>query len=259
MIETLKNRCQLQLKVTKPSVKELSGLLRYVFENEQVEYDQKGLEFIATRAELTIRTSLQNLWQVVVEQNSAKYEAVTKVFDEISSTLIINFFKALKGRDVFRYITLLYDIKSKMELKSFMTELREFVKRGVFTINGIKQDGVSDAELVVYRDLFGDMGVAEIGALLTKLVNLNVNNLEMELMMLGYTGLTMSSNSQEDSVFDKQIEAIEGELAKEVDIMNKVVKEKADASYAQGVDNAKKQMQNASIDLLMSMGGTLVE
>ena len=259
MIETLKNRCQLQLKVTKPSVKELSGLLRYVCENEQVEYDQKGLEFIATRAELTIRTSLQNLWQVVVEQNSAKYEAVTKVFDEISSTLIINFFKALKGRDVFRYITLLYDIKSKMELKSFMTELREFVKRGVFTINGIKQDGVSDAELVVYRDLFGDMGVAEIGALLTKLVNLNVNNLEMELMMLGYTGLTMSSNSQEDSVFDKQIEAIEGELAKEVDIMNKVVKEKADASYAQGVDNAKKQMQNASIDLLMSMGGTLVE
>ena len=37
LIDTLKNRCQLQLHVTKPKVKELAGLLRYVCENEQVE------------------------------------------------------------------------------------------------------------------------------------------------------------------------------------------------------------------------------
>ena len=61
LIDTLKNRCQLQLQVKKPKVKELAGLLRYVCECEQVEYDMKGLEFIANRGELTIRTALQNL------------------------------------------------------------------------------------------------------------------------------------------------------------------------------------------------------
>ena len=75
MIDTLKNRCQLQLRVQKPKVKELAGLLRYVCECEQVDYDMKGLEFIANRGELTIRTSLQNLQQVVIEQSSATYDS----------------------------------------------------------------------------------------------------------------------------------------------------------------------------------------
>lgn len=260
LIETLKNRCQLKLHVTKPKVKELAGLLRYVCSTEGVDYDMQGLEFIANRGELTIRTALTNLQQVVTEQNSAKYDNAIQVFDAVSSTIIINFFKALKAKDVFRYVTLLYEIKSKMDLNVFVTELSGFVQRGIYTINGIQLDGVSDNELKVYRDLFGDMGVAQINVLLSKVLNLNPKNLEMELLLLGYTGLDVKTEDNENKgVFDTLIPSIENELGKEVATTNKVLKEKADISYEQGVENAKNFSSDASIEALMAMGGTLVE
>lgn len=260
LIETLKNRCQLKLHVTKPKVKELAGLLRYVCSTEGVEYDNQGLEFIANRGELTIRTALTNLQQVVTEQNSAKYENAIQVFDAVSSTIIINFFRALKAKDVFRYVTLLYEIKSKMDLNVFVNELAGFVQRGIYTINGIQLDGVSDNELKVYRDLFGDMGVAQINILLTKVLNLNPKNLEMELLLLGYTGLDVKTEDDENKgVFDTIIPNIDNELGKEVATTNKVLKEKADISYEQGVENAKNFSSDASIEALMAMGGTLVE
>lgn len=260
LIETLKNRCQLKLHVTKPKVKELAGLLRYVCSTEGVEYDNQGLEFIANRGELTIRTALTNLQQVVTEQNSAKYENAIQVFDAVSSTIIINFFRALKAKDVFRYVTLLYEIKSKMDLNVFVNELAGFVQRGIYTINGIQLDGVSDNELKVYRDLFGDMGVAQINILLTKVLNLNPKNLEMELLLLGYTGLDVKTEDNENKgVFDTIIPNIDNELGKEVATTNKVLKEKAEISYKQGVENAKNFSSDASIEALMAMGGTLVE
>jgi DNA polymerase-3 subunit gamma/tau len=259
MIDTLKNRCQLQLHVTKPKVKELAGLLRHVCENEQVEYDLQGLEFIANRGALTIRTALTNLQQVVTEQNSAKYENAIKVFDTVSSTIIINFFRALKAKDVFRYVTLLYEIKSKMQLSVFVDELKGFVQRGIYTINGIQQDGVSENELKVYRDLFGDLGVAQISYLLDRILSLSTNNLEIELMMLGYTGLDGAPTHQSTEVFDTEIKPIEGEVSKEVGITNKIIKENAQISYEQGVANAEKYNESASLDAILQMGGVLVE
>lgn len=259
LIDTLKNRCQLQLHVTKPKVKELASLLRYVCENEQVEYDMEGLEFIANRGELTIRTALTNLQQVVTEQNSAEYKDAIKVFETVSNTIIINFFKALKAKDVFRYVTLLYEIKSKMELSVFVTELGGFVQRGIYTINGIQQDGVSDNELKVYRDLFGDMGVAQISFLLSRILGLDTRNLELELLMLGYTGLDVNISTPEEDVFEKEIISIDNELIKEVGMTNKVLKEKSLQDYEQGVANAEKFSQSASIEAILNMGGELVD
>ena len=259
MIDTLKNRCQLQLHVTKPKVKELAGLLKHVCTSEGVDYDMQGLEFIANRGELTIRTALTNLQQVVTEQNSAKYDNAIQVFDAVSSTIIINFFRALKNKDVFRYITILHEIKTKMDLNIFVNELKGFVLRGIYTINGIQQDGVSDNELVVYRDLFGDLGVAKISYLLSRVLSLSEKNLELELTMLGYTGLDSQVVQQEESIFNQELVPIEGELAKEVSMTNKVIKEQTQQSYEQGVANAEKFAQSASIDLILSMGGELVE
>ena len=140
LIPTLRNRCQLKLHVTKPKVKELAGLLRYVCDSEQVEYDKEGLIFIANRGELTIRTALQNLQQVITEQQNAYYESAIKVFETISNELLSNFFRALKNKDIHRYITLLYEIKAKMELSVFLVELQGFITRGIYTINGIQME-----------------------------------------------------------------------------------------------------------------------
>lgn len=259
LIPTLKNRCQLSLHVQKPKVKELAGLLRMVCENEGVEYDNKGLEFIANRGELTIRTALVNLQQVVTEQNSAKYENAIKVFDAISSTIIIDFIRALKSKDTLRYITLLYKIKSKMDLTVFLNELLGFVQRGVYTINGVDLDGVSEGELKVYRDLFGDMGVAQISFLLNKLTSLDSKNIELELMMLGYTDLSNTSITKAEDIFNTEIKGIENEITKEISVTNKVIKEQQKEEYIRGIENANNLMQNASMDMILSMGGTLVE
>lgn len=255
LLDTLKNRCQLQLQVKKPSVKELAGLLRYVCENEGVDYNNKGLEFIANRGELTIRTSLQNLQQVVNEQNNASYEYAIKVFEEISNTIIIDFFKALKSKDIFRYVTLLHQIKSKMDLTVFLVELRDFIKRGIYTINGIQVDGISDGELSVYRDLFADLGVDKICILLDKVMSLNINNLEMELLTLGYTGLVSSTTTNTEVAVPK----IENEVAKEEKNATVVIKEKEQKDYEQGVENANNLMESVSVEDLLGLGGSFVE
>lgn len=259
LIDTLRNRCQLQLRVNKPKVKELAGLLRSVCETEGVEYDQKGLEFIANRGELTIRTALVNLQQVVTEQNSAKYESATNVFEEVSNTVLIGVLKALKNKDVFRYVTLLHQIKSKMDLNVFLNDLRGFVTRGVYTINGIVIDGTSDGELKIYQELFGDMGVAQISYLLDRLLNLNTRNLELELIMLGYTGLDVDIQKPQDDVFNIDLVSMENELASEVKMTNKIIKETEQEKFEKGVENASKKFDNTSMDFIMQMGGVLIE
>lgn len=261
MLPTLTNRCNLKLHVTKPKVKELVSLLKHVCDSEQVPYDVEGLAFLANRGELTIRTALQNLQQAVNEQQSAKYEDVIKVFDAISSSLIISFFRALKSRDVFRYITLLYEVKSKFDLTMFVNELSSFVQRGVYTVNGITLDGVTDNDLKVYRELFGDLGVAQISMLINRISTMDSRNLEMSLMMLGYTGLDVKTTEAEpSSVFEAKLDSPDKEIVKEAAMASKVLKEKASEERAKGIENAKNLMGEVGIeDILSGFGGVLIE
>lgn len=258
MIETFRNRVQLELKVSKPSVKELGGLLKKVCDTEGVEYDTKGLEFIANRGELTIRTALQNLQKVVNEQGSAKYDNAIKVFDEIANTIIIDFFKALKKRDTLSYVTILTNIKKKMELSLFITELKNFVKRGIYTLNGIQQDGVSDNELYVYQSLFGDLSITDICGLLSKILSFRQESLELELIMWGYTGLVAPKETNNDGV-DIPVIPLENEISAEIDNANKQIKAQEKATYEQGIKNAEKLMKPVGIEDILSLGATLVQ
>lgn len=256
LIETLKNRCQLQLRVSKPTVKELSGLLKSICSVEDIDYDRAGLEFLANRADLTIRTALTNLEQVITEQGSAKYEAVTKVFEEISNVMYLNIFKALKTGDTLQYVSLLCDVKSRMPLDVFWNGLKAFVVRGVYIINNIVLEGVTEGEMGAYKSLFGSMGVSEISILLDKISRFNPSNLEMELLMLGYTGFNLSpcgiSSSQE-------IVSLSNEITKELGKAQAVIQEAEAESYQKGVENGTKAMDAVSMDDILAMGGMLVE
>jgi len=256
LIETLKNRCQLQLKVAKPTVKELASLLAKVCTQEGVEYDTKGLTFLANRGELTIRTALTNLQQVVTEQGAATYKAVTQVFDEISSTLIIGVFTALKKHDVYRYVYLLYDIKSRMDLVDFYRELCNFVMRGIYVVNSIQLEGISDAEMKVYRDLFNSLGVEQVAYLLERLVKLDTRNLEIELLNLGYQGLDVKQFNFSDTV---EIQAPVNELAGEDAMAHTVLGEKSAKMMETGVENAAKGMDVVTLDDLLGMDAVPID
>lgn len=260
MIPTLVNRCQIQLKVTKPTVKELAGLSKHICQVEDVEYDMKGLEFIANRAECTIRSNLQYLQRVISEQGKADYSSATKVFEEVSNATIIKFFKALKSHNVLSYVTLLHKIKTSMDLRVFLTELQQFVKRGIYVINGINLDGVSDGDLVSYRDLFSDLGVAKISFLLNKLLSMNTDNIEMELLVLGYSGIDTVLHEEELDLGLETIQSLEGECSKEQSQAVKVIKEEEAIKTENGIKNADNLTQEASIDLIMQqMGGIFAD
>lgn len=260
MIPTLVNRCQIQLKVTKPTVKELAGLSKHICQVEDVEYDMKGLEFIANRAECTIRSNLQYLQRVISEQGKADYSSATKVFEEVSNATIIKFFKALKSHNVLSYVTLLHKIKTSMDLRVFLTELQQFVKRGIYVINGINLDGVSDGDLVSYRELFSDLGVAKISFLLNKLLSMNTDNIEMELLVLGYSGIDTVLHEEELDLGLETIQSLEGECSKEQSQAVKVIKEEEAIKTENGIKNADNLTQEASIDLIMQqMGGIFAD
>lgn len=259
MLPTLLNRCQIQLKVTKPSVKELAGLSKRICQIEDVDYDMKGLEFIANRAECTIRSNLQYLQRVINEQGKANYECATKVFEEVSNTVIIKFFKSLKSNNVLDYVTLLHKIKTTMDLKVFLVELQQFVKRGIYVINGINLDGVSDGDLKSYRELFGDLGVAKISFLLNKLTSLDTSNLEMELLGLGYSGISSIIHDEDVTLGLDTIKSLDNECAKEKSQAVKVLKEDEEIRTEEAIKNADSLTEEADIDILMQMGAILVE
>lgn len=260
MLDTLKNRCQIQLKVTKPSVKELAGLSKFICETEDVEFDTKGLEFIANRAECTIRTNLQYLQRVINEQGKVDYSSAIKVFEEVSNVTIIKFFKALKSNNILSYVTLLYKIKTTMDLNVFLKELQQFVKRGIYVINGINLDGISDGDLISYRELFSDLGIAKISFLLHKLLTLDTSNIEMELLVLGYSGLSsiISTDGDKSSGLEL-IESIDNECMKEQAQAVKVIKENEEIESQNGIKNADSLVEEANMDIIMQMGGILVE
>ena len=256
LLPTLRNRCQLQVQITKPKPRELMSLLKRVCQSEGVSFDVKGLEFITQRSELTIRTALHQLWQIVAQEGSATYDHAIRVFDAISNEVIVKIFKALKSHNTFEYVTLLNDIKSRMELNVFVTELANFVKRGIYTINGITLEGITDAEIGMYRDLFGDLGVAKIGFLLNRILTLNQSSLEIELLMLGYSGLDSSYTGTDSKPL--VIEPVPNELEGEKAIANKVLANSQQVDYDKGILNAEKLKSATDINDLLNFGAELI-
>lgn len=265
MIETLLNRCQFQLHVKKPTVAELGGLLKRVCSIEAVDCDTKGVNFIANRADLTIRKALSYLERVVTEKGSARYSDAVEVFEEISDTQIISFYKKLIGtpeynsdgsvkrdslgsaiykRDVLGYVTLLHQIKTSMELKLFVRSLIDFTLRGIYVVNQIEIDGVTDGELSTYRELFGSFTVEQMACLIERLTDLSKGDVETKLILLGYTGIVQRQTQSQQSS-DTGLQFSPTELASE---SKQEVKSRG---------SIKKAQQQASIERVDDMADTL--
>ena len=86
-------------------------------------------------------------------------------------------------------------------------------------------------------------------------MTLDMKNLELELITLGYTGFDEVEKVQSEIT----IPVIENELKLEEKNADKVIKQREDISFEKGVQNASSQMQGIDIASILSMGGTLVE
>lgn len=213
VIPTIRNRAQLTLTVTKPSISELSCLLRDVCVKESKEYDMKGLALVASKGDLVIRDALNSLEQVIVQKGDAKYESVLSVFDTISDSEMFNFFRKLLNKDIVGYVNMLHEIKTKMNLNVFVSNLINFTKRGIYILNNKDVDGLTENELKMYKELFMQFSVTQIKMLITKLLDMQNSDVEIKLLLMAYTGLSEEVSSgdidETDILFIEHEEALE--------------------------------------------------
>lgn len=186
MLETLKNRCQLKLKVVKPSSSDIIGLLKHVCLKEGKDYDLQGLRMLAGRADFVIRDSLNFLEQVLNTRGNASSEAVSAEFQEISDNLIFDFYKAFLDKDYFGYINVLYKIRTNYDFKLFISSLTNFTIRGIYIVNNINVEGLSKDEIKSYLNVFSRFEIEDIAYVLHSLKKMPYGDMEANLMMFMY-------------------------------------------------------------------------
>lgn len=186
LLDTIINRCQLKLYVTKPSMSELVGLLQRVCLQEDKEYDIQGLKMIASHADFVIRDALNDLETVLTTRGDAKAEQVGAQFHEVSDKIIFDFYSAYLHKDYVRYAGIMYEIRTKYNFNRFLTSLISFTVRGIYIINSINVEGLSKLELEEYTSLFKKFSPEEIGYILSELKKMSIGDVETNLMTFIY-------------------------------------------------------------------------
>ena len=187
MLETLKNRCQLKLKVTKPNTVELCGLLKNVCLSVGKEYDLQGLRMICSRADYVIRDSLNYLEQVINTRGDATGKSVSEEFQEISDNLIFDFYKTYINKDYLGCINIMYNIKTTYDFGIFLQSLTNFTVRGIYILNNVNVEGLSDVEIKSYMNVFSKFSMEDIAYILSSLKKMSYGDIETNLMSFIYT------------------------------------------------------------------------
>lgn len=187
MLETLKNRCQLKLKVVKPNTTELCGLLKRVCASVGKDYDLQGLRMICSRADYIIRDSLNYLEQVINTRGEATGVAVSEEFLEISDNLILDFYTAYINKNYLEYINIMYKIKTTYDFGLFLQSLTNFTTRGIYILNNVNVEGLSEVEIASYLGIFSKFSMEDIAYILSSLKKMSYGDIEANLMSFIYT------------------------------------------------------------------------
>lgn len=257
MLETLLNRCQLQLNIQKPSVKELVNLLKEVCKKENKTFDLAGLTLVANRSNLIIRKALINLEEVINEKGSVTFSNVVDVLNVVSDEIMFDFYSKLINKDTMGYVSLIHKIKTQMDFKQFVDNLIDFTKRGIFIYNNINLNGMDAEEMKLYKQLFKHFSVEQIGVLLEKLLDLKDGDAELKLLMMGYTDFTRSVSVSNNSDSLIQVNQETSELAKEKDEHLKNVEQLYEPDES-AIESVKEELsQNPSFDDITAMFGNV--
>lgn len=195
MIDTIISRCTAKYIVVKPKLEEMIELLQRIAEDKGYEYDLKALRLIATRSDLAQRASINKLDELASQyKGHVTYDNVVEAMELIADKFLITFFEILLADyiRIDKYIEHIGIIKESVGIQSFIQELIPFTIRGMYVINGIQVAGLDEAEKKVYKRLFSNLNVMEVGGLLrriTELSNKKETDAEILLLQLGFIGL----------------------------------------------------------------------
>lgn len=192
ILDTIKSRCQLTLTVTKPSREELGNLLVKVCNHENVEFDDKGISALCVHSSFVPRQALIALETVVKTKGKVTVENVTEALGVIADEHYFRFYELLSAKhvNIYAYIQYIGKLKETVNLELFVDNLIDFTTRGIYINNGIKMDGVDEAEIKRYSAIFSKFNEQDIAYILTTLMDIKASrNFEARLLLLGYTGI----------------------------------------------------------------------
>lgn len=186
LLDTIKNRCQLKLQISKPTGKDIVSLLEKVCLNESKDYNIAGLRMLAARSENVVRDALNNVERVLTTRGSATDVCVSAEFREISDKLIFQFYDAYMSKDYMGYVNIMYSIKTSYSFEQFLVSLTNFTVRGIYILNGVPVEGISREEVDSYMRLFKKCSPAQISFILSSLRKMSLGDLEANFMSFIY-------------------------------------------------------------------------
>lgn len=207
LLDTIKNRCQLKLQVTKPTTKDIVELLQRVCVNEDKDYDISGLRMIAGRSDNVIRDSLNNIERVLNTRGNATSVSVAMEFQEVSDKLVFDFYDAYLNKDYYSYINILYKIKTQYDFGQFLTTLTNFTTRGIYILNSVNVEGLSAEEIKSYITLFKSFSPKEISSILSSLRRMDVGDIEANFMSFIYTEIEENKEEVKSEITTGSIES----------------------------------------------------
>ena len=249
MLDTLKNRCQLKLSIVKPTLVDITNLLKRVCLEESKDYDLEGLRTIASRSEFVIRDSLNNLERVLETRGDAKAVSVNEEFNEISNALLFQFYKAFRGKDFLAYMGLLYKIKVSFDFRQFLVSLNNFTMRGIYILNGVDVEGISEDELVSYKELFKSFTTEELSYILSSLRRMDIGDIEANL--IGFIYCQNENRVVESSQVN--IDTPQVKEGNEYSFRNDVLKQREKDKITSGIKSLEDNMKEVGVSDMGSL------
>lgn len=211
IIETLQTRMDLKIEIELPSVADNVKLMTWVSTEEGFAFEKSALELIAVRSNCVFRQSLKQLENVYRSYGSVRYDDVVKVLDVNKNRgLYFDFLDYLRSKNIVLYTKTVHSAALEIGLKLFVDDLREFVKRGLYISLGLSVLGITKDEIKLYKDLFSKFTNDEILALLEFLNNLGRGDIETQLLLLGYRGLSTPKIDSEGVSTSLEVNPLKG-------------------------------------------------
>ena len=249
MLDTLKNRCQLKLSIVKPTLVDITSLLKRVCLEESKDYDLEGLRTIASRSEFVIRDSLNNLERVLETRGDAKAVSVNEEFNEISNALLFQFYKAFREKDFLAYMGLLYKIKVSFDFRQFLVSLNNFTMRGIYILNGVDVEGISEDELVSYKELFKSFTTEELSYILSSLRRMDIGDIEANL--IGFIYCQNENRVVEGSQVN--LDTPQVKEGNEYSFRNDVLKQREKDKITSGIKSLEDNMKEVGVSDMGSL------
>ena len=237
LLDTIINRCQLKMEVKKPTTSELVNFLRNVCLEESKDYDIPGLRSLVVRAENVVRDSLNNLERVLNTRGSATYNSVNAEFKEVSEKLIFDFYEAFQKKDYLGYVNVLYQVKTKYDFGQFLISLTNFTTRGIYILNSVDVEGLTEEELKSYMALFKKFSIKDISYILSSLRRMNLGDIEANFMAFIYT----DNNEKEEDI--PVVHVTESTVAEEKTLRNSNLQRLETAKLEEGSKSIKSEME----------------